>query len=195
MGQHISTSEPMHNQCSNDTSQDDSTTPIFLTAAQSCGIHGWSNPKRILTWKDFSSSSSTVTVELCIQSGVRPSDLHAMQPDIQKWIEFANVSFKDVPGMLMWPLHPVKHLRGDISDLAQMRYSPIVLEKLGISYSYMRTELLMDDNWMKMLKYRPNEWHKYLAFTKEHADSMGDIRTLKVFGMQLLMLKLAMTAG
>jgi hypothetical protein len=70
-----------------------------------------------------------------------------------------------------------------------------VLEKLGISYSYMRTELLMDDNWMKMLKYRPNEWHKYLAFTKEHADLMGDIRTLKVFGMQLLMLKLAMTAG
>ena len=190
MGQEVSSLEKNDDSSG---SSDENSVPIFLTATQSCSIHGWTNPRRILSWKDISSRS--ISIDSCIRSGIAASDLHALQPSIQKWIECGSVSFKDVPSMLLWPLHPIRDLRGDISDLAQNRYPPPVLEKLGITYTYMRTDLLMDDDWMKMLRYKPSDWHKYLGFGKEHACEMGDQRTFKVFGMHILMLNLAMTSG
>lgn len=190
MGQ--STSLPAPSSSSNDEA---AAAAIFLTPSQSCTIHGWTNPKRTLTWKDIVSSSRNIQLDDCIRSGISVEDLHNLQPDVHKWIEAGKVSLCDVPSMAStWKLHPITHLRGDISDLATMRYRPDVLEKLGINYSYMRKELLMDDDWMKMLKYRPFEWNKYLGFTREDADAMGDVRIFKVFGMDTVMLKLAMTS-
>lgn len=117
-----------------------------------------------------------------------------MQPSTQKWVEHSKVSFEDVPHMLKWPLHPIKDLRGDISDLAMHHYHPSILQSLGITYAYMRSDLLMDDDWMKMLKYKPAEWARYLGFNNNDADDMGNFRALKVFGMDATMLKLAMHA-
>ena len=40
--------------------------PIFLTPYQSCLIHGWSHPKRILTWLDIQ-RNSRLTFRFCLQ--------------------------------------------------------------------------------------------------------------------------------
>jgi hypothetical protein len=84
--------------------------------------------------------------------------------------------------MLCWPLHPINHLSGNISDLAAMRYPPAVLRRLGITYDYLRTEMHMDDRWMKMLSYMPNEWGE-IGFTRSHAAAMGRLRLLEIFGL------------
>lgn len=58
-----------------------------------------------------------------------------------------------------WKLHPIVHLKGDISDIASMHYDARVLQRLGITYRYLREELHMDDDWMRMLRYRPKVCH------------------------------------
>lgn len=55
--------------------------------------------------------------------------------------------------MLEWPLHPIKHLRGNLSDLASAHYPPRVLMKLGVTYEYMRDVLNMSDQWMQVIYY------------------------------------------
>ena len=72
---------------------------------------------------------------------------------------------------------------------------PVVLMRLKIDYAYLRRELLMDDDWMHMLKYRPCDWHRYLRFSEQDAQDMGNMRVFKVFGMDLCMLKLALSSG
>lgn len=73
-----------------------------------------------------------------------------------------------------------------------MRYDSRLLQRLGITYEYMRRDLLMDDDWMKMLRYKPFEWNRFLNFDNKCAHDMGDLRVFKVFGMDVNMLKLAM---
>lgn len=94
--------------------------------------------------------------------------------------------------MVEWPLHPIEDLKGDISDLATMHYDAIVLRKLGLSYRFMRNELQMDDNWMRMLRYKPREWKEFLEFDESCASEMGHQRVAHVFGMDMGMLKIAM---
>ena len=94
--------------------------------------------------------------------------------------------------MVHWPLHPIEDLKGDISDLATMHYDASVLKKLGLSYRFMRSSLHMDDDWMRMLRYKPSEWKEHLEFDEKCADEMGPQRVAKVFGMDLGMLKIAM---
>lgn len=154
---------------------------IQLTPMQSCALHGWTNPRRILTWDDLCKNPS-LTIQKCLAHGVRIEDLHDMQPDIYMWIMHKQVSFPDVERMLAWPLHPIHHLSGNISDLASMRYKPSVLRKLGITYEYLRTEMCMDDKWMKMFSYEPNQWAE-IGFTRFHATAMGPYRLLEVFGL------------
>jgi hypothetical protein len=168
--------------------------PILLTPYQSCLLHGWANPKRMLTWNDMS-TSKFLTFQLCLQSGLSPSALHMMQPSIHQWIEKDKVTLVDVPHMTIWPLHPIEHLRGDISDLATMHYDAEVLSRMNITYPYMRKELLMDDEWMKMMRYKPREWAQHLQFDSHCAEEMGNMRVMKVFGMDLGMLKLAMSSA
>ena len=50
----------------------------------------------------------------------------------------------------------------------------------------------MDDDWMKMLKYKPVDWSRFLGFDNKCADEMGNLRVFKVFGMDATMLKLAL---
>ena len=167
---------------------------LQLTPMQSCNIHGWSNPKRTLSWEDVA-ASHTITFQKCIQQGVEPEQLYELQPDVTLWMRHKNVSFTEVPHMVCWPLHPIEDLKGDISDLATMHYDARTLRKLGISYRFMRNELKMDDDWMRMLRYKPCDWKEHLGFDEGCASEMGDQRTMKVFGMDAGMLRVAMNAS
>lgn len=154
---------------------------IHLTPMQSCALHGWTNPRRILTWEDLCRNRS-LTLKKCLDHGVRVEDLRDLQPDVYMWIMHKEASFGDVERMLPWPLHPVYHLNGNISDLAAVKYPPSVLRRLGITYDYLRTDMFMDDAWMKVLSYAPNEWAE-IGFTRSHAAAMGRFRLLEIFGL------------
>lgn len=217
-----------------------STVILQLTPSQSCRVHGWTNPRRTLTWDDVVRNPG-ITVRKCVEEvpalkflscvldmqqclthsfflrkGIPVEDLHEMQPDIGEWIRKKQVSFPDVRLMTLWPLHPIEHLKGDISDLVPTfsslivhvhvlpltsekmqvaeRYDPRILQRLGIQYRYMREKLQMSDDWMRMLRYHPKEWKEYLGFGELEAEQMGDLRLEQVFLMDPGMLRVAMNA-
>lgn len=94
--------------------EEDASSPaavLFLTASQSCSLHGWSKPKRTLSWADVRSHPQ-ITYQACLQSGLAPLDLHSLQPDVARWVSAGKVTAEDVPSMIVWPLHPIQHLRG-----------------------------------------------------------------------------------
>lgn len=131
-----------------------------------------------------------MTFALLVQ-GLTPQQLHEMQPDLSSWISRKQVSFSDVPYMAAhWKLHPIEHLKGDISDL--VGYDARVLQRLGISYRYLRERLQMTDDWMRMLHYRPKEWKDFLGFGELEAEQMGDLRLERVFMMDPGMVRVAM---
>jgi hypothetical protein len=154
---------------------------LYLTARQSCNIHGWLNPKRTLHWDDVREKKA-LTIKALLGHGLTSIDLKSLQPDVEQWIQSGKASLSDVPSMLAWPLHPVKHLRANISDLSTMHYYPSVLGRLGITYSLMRDEMGMSDDWMKIMRYTPLEWAS-IGFDRTHATAMGENRVRSVFGM------------
>jgi hypothetical protein len=151
------------------------------------------NPRRTLTWEDVRKSTH-ITLARCLQNGLTPKQLRDIQPDVKMWVRHKRVSFGDVPAMKDWPLHPVLHLRGNISDIAGMHYAPSVMCAIGITYDYMRDCLKMDDEWMRMMRYTPAEWVQ-MGFTQQHAAAMGRKRVDDVFKIEYDTLLLAMAAA
>jgi hypothetical protein len=128
---------------------------VILTAPQSIIIHGWYNPKRMLSWKDF--VENKISVKLCSTCGVDGSVLYAIQPSLKMWIETCDVSFKDVEYMTNWPLHPFNDLGGHIPDLIEHKYSAKLLRTLGINHSVLLGKK-MTVEWMKMFNFSEREW-------------------------------------
>lgn len=152
---------------------------IYLTPVQSCQIHGWTSPKRTLSWDDIC-KNPRLTVAKCMQHGICAGSLKLLQPDVKLWIRHKGVGLADVPHMVEWPLHPVYDLRANISDLATMHYDARLMRQLGITYEFMRTLMHMDDDWMRVLHYTPAEWAE-MGFTREDALHMGRRRIEWVF--------------
>lgn len=48
------------------SSSSSSTTILHLTPTQSCSLHGWSNPKRTLSWDDVA-RNPRITLQKCLQ--------------------------------------------------------------------------------------------------------------------------------
>jgi hypothetical protein len=173
-------------------------TVLQLDPVQSCRIHGWMNPKRTLSWDDLcnggSGGSKGLTLSRCLEEGLSAEDLRTLQPDVGMWVKHKGVSFEDVCSMTAWPLHPVHDLRGNISDLASMHYPASVLRDLGITYAYLRDDMHMDDEWMRMMRYTPAEW-AVLGMKKQDVVDMGRQRVSDVFQMEYEGLHLAIAAA
>lgn len=154
---------------------------IILRPEQSTGIHGWMNPKRMLTWAMICEEPG-ITLERCIKNGVTQKQLQSLQPEIGQWIEQKHVSFRDVPYMTEWqpePLHPIKHLKGNLLDLLENRYPASLLAKLGIDYSSM-AQMHMTPDIMRMFKFSLQDW-KTLGFSAKIIDYFTDDDITKVF--------------
>jgi hypothetical protein len=131
-------------------------------------MHGWLNPKRMLSWKDVC-ARATITPELCSSCGVKDDLLQVIQPCIRRWIEDRGVSFKDVRYMTIWPLHPFKDLNGHIPDLIEHHYEASLLHKLGIDYKLL-VDRSMTIEWMKMFKFSERDW-ALLGFNAHYAST------------------------
>jgi len=152
---------------------------LLLTPLQSCTLHGWLNPRRSLHWDDVAKSKD-MTLESLLSSGLTAIDLKMIQPDVLAWIKHKQVGLSEVASMVEWPLHPVLHLRANIGDLATMHFPPALLRRLGITYEFMRSQMRMDDDWMKIMHYGPGEWAN-IGFGRSQAVAMGRKRVEWVF--------------
>jgi hypothetical protein len=139
---------------------------ITLTPVQIVTIHGWSNPRRLLSWKDVY-TNQRITTKLCSSCGVDDEMLYQIQPNLQMWMDVKGVSFRDVPYMTRWPLHPFSDLGGYIPDLIENRYDATLLHKLGIDYPTL-LERNMTVSWMKMFNFGGKDW-ALLGFRVEHS--------------------------
>jgi hypothetical protein len=165
---------------------------IQLEPLQSCILHGWANPRRTLSWEDVCKNKG-ITIQKCMDAGLSLEDVRSLQPDPKMWVRHKGVSLSDVELMVAWPLHPINDLEGNISDLVALHYQPHVHRALGITYSYLRTVLGMDDEWMRMMQYTPLQWAE-MDFTKQDAVDMGRRRIYNVFGMDYDCLILTMAS-
>lgn len=115
---------------------------IPLNSTQAIKIHGWMNPKCILSWEHITTSKGKITAKKCLLDAMIPAaQLKKVQPDPKKWVEYDLVDFTDVPHMIQWPLCPIRHLGGDISTLIQYGYEPEVLQEIGIDYDFLKTQV------------------------------------------------------
>ena len=165
-------------------------TYIELTPQQSVGIHGWLNPKRALCWHDVANNPS-ITIERLLERGITVKQMRSMQPDIYEWMNVKGASFEHVPALAEFPLHPIQHLQGDMSTLAQMKYPPKVLLTLGLDFEKLQELHQMDPRWMKMLGLHPNEWMD-LGMTTDHVNEMTEGEVLALFGISKKNLLLSM---
>lgn len=164
---------------------------LYLTNAQCTRIHGWFNPKRTLSWEDIVSKPS-LTVRYLTEHGlVTDTQLHMLQPDVHEWIRFKGVSFEDVPRMTLWPLHPITHLRGDLSDIVEGRYGAKLLKQLGINFQMLKAMGLTAE-WMKMLNFQLREWVD-LGLTAQEAEVFTDREIYFLFGTTSTNLQMAIT--
>jgi hypothetical protein len=107
-----------------------------------------------------------------------------IQPDILEWVRVKHVGFRDVPSMTMFPLHPIKHLHGNISSIVEYGYSTDVLLQLGITYLDLRV-IHMDDHWMKAMNLPVKDW-KQLGMS---VDDLPEITCVTVFGKTSMQLR------
>jgi hypothetical protein len=154
-------------------------TLIYLKPVQSVLIHGWLSPKRILSWGDISDNID-ITVSLLYGAGITQEDMIHIQPDIHEWISLKKVSYMEVPMMTKFPLHPIKHLHGNISNLVEYRYPVSVLVELGFTYLELRS-LHMDDNWMKAMNLTFSEWLS-LGMKMSDVYAMNERTCFELFG-------------
>jgi hypothetical protein len=61
---------------------------LYLTALQSCRVHGWFKPKRTL---------HSISLDTLLGSGLTSADLQTMQPDVGMWLVHKQLTLSDVP--------------------------------------------------------------------------------------------------
>jgi hypothetical protein len=132
-----------------------------------------------MTWYDVSDQASLTLAQL-IAMGISEKDLHHIQPDVRKWIKHKSVNASDVQSMLRWPLHPIKDLDGDLSDLMMGGYSAHVLHQLRVTYSDLLA-LHMSPQHMRVFHYTLQEW-ELLGFSRHDLQKIPEDLCLGIFG-------------
>lgn len=182
---------------------------IQLTPVQSVTIHGWSYPKRTLTWNDVCTckwidvkllAGTGISQEVscsppslfplqqterwhrCVMAAQTLQDMQTIQPDVHEWISRKGVSFSDVPLMTRFPLHPVLHLGGDISCLVEHKYSSKTLLDIGFTFMSLKDDLGMQPSWMKMMSFTAPEWRS-LGMTRADMECMSPQDVWLIFGV------------
>lgn len=152
---------------------------ILLTPAQRVLVHGWMDPKPLLTWEDVCNDSKKRSACDYIQMGISQEDLKRIQPNVMEWVDNERVSFKDVPLLTSWPLNPITHLNATLLDILERRYDHAVLKKIGIRYIDLK-KLHMQPRIMNMFAFTEKEWYD-LGFTVEDLRKMSEQDVMVAF--------------
>ena len=106
---------------------------IDLTPYQSVMIHGWMKPSSVLNWRHILQNPS-LTWEYLRSLGLSPQQLKRIQPDPDMWVRHCNIRLNMLLDMTCFPVHPIHHLKADISELWQMQFNSQQLEAMGVTY-------------------------------------------------------------
>eukprot|EP00960_Hanusia_phi_P057229 763500-Hanusia_phi.AAC.8 len=107
---------------------------IALTPYQSVMIHGWARPSSVLAWRQVESDTK-LTWSYLRTTGLSAEALKRLQPDPAEWVRHGEIKLHMLPDMLCFPVHPIRHLKADISELWQLQLPSHQLEQMGVTYS------------------------------------------------------------
>lgn len=155
---------------------------IELDPYQSVMIHGWFHPSSVLTWKTVA-SNDTLTWYYLRSIGLSAEKLKRLQPDPVEWVRYGDVSLPMVTDMLCFPVHPIRHLHADISDLWQMQFPSQVLESMGVSYQQL-IDIGMTKEIMARWCFSLNRWRS-MGFCLEDLVGWTERDCVHVFHLSL----------
>lgn len=154
-----------------------------LSASQAVSIFGWWTPRRILTWEDVR-RDARLTLPFLLSVGVTAASLRYLQPEVREWVACKGVGLADVPRMVAWPLHPIRDLGADMSDLLEQRYSAEVLRAAGVTYHELRLGAVgMGDEEMHWMRLTVEEWASLGMGRADVEQHMSDWACVRVFGV------------
>lgn len=155
---------------------------IPLTAGQAVTIHGWLNPKEILSWTDVIGDSKLSFSFLCFQIRISKELLYRLQPDITAWVKSGKITLYDTPHLNLWGAHPIRDLKADLGDIVNLRWTAEVMSKAGVTYSDL-LEAGMTSESMGLFNYTLYDWST-LEFTKAEAEKITETSLIRLFGMR-----------
>lgn len=106
---------------------------IELSPYQSIMIHGWMQPCSVLNWRHVLNNPK-LTWQFLRSLGIAPQELKRIQPDPDMWVKHCNIRLFMLPDMVCFPVHPIRHLCADISEIWQMQLTSQQLQSMGVTY-------------------------------------------------------------
>jgi hypothetical protein len=155
---------------------------IELTPYQSIMIHGWSRPSSVLAWKHVVGNEA-LTWQFLRSLGLSPEKLKTLQPSPEEWVRHGNVQLPMVTDMLCFPVHPILHLRADISELWQLKLPSHLLEAMGVTYPQL-VDIGMTRQIMARWSFSLHRWRS-LGFTEDDLQGWSERDCVQVFHLSL----------
>jgi hypothetical protein len=107
---------------------------VRLTSPQICRIFGWFDYHPLLTWADVQNNPE-ISFFFLLKCGLTTAQLFNLQHDAFAWVQHGNLQLDDCLHMTQWPVHPVQHLRADLADVLQMRWTSDEMIRVGLTIS------------------------------------------------------------
>ena len=105
---------------------------VRLTSPQIVRIFGWSDYHPLLSWADVQNNKH-LSFKFLLKNNLTSVQLFRLQHDAHAWVQHGDVDLDDCLQMTQWPLHPVQHLRADLADVLQMRWTSNEMMKVGLT--------------------------------------------------------------
>lgn len=154
---------------------------IPLTAGQSVTIHGWLAPKETLSWADVLADESLTFAFLHGHTRISKELLHRLQPDIAAWVSARRVELQDIPDLTPWGAHPIRDLKADLGDMAQLGWSAFGMRRAGVTYADL-VEIGMTPVSMQLFGYTLYDWST-LGFSESDAAKLSAPDLGRLFGL------------
>jgi hypothetical protein len=154
---------------------------IPLTAGQSVTIHGWLSPKETLSWTDVLADEGLNFAFLHTHANISKELLHRLQPDIGAWVSAKRVGLQDTPNLTPWGAHPIRDLKADLGDMAQLGWSAFGMQQAGVSYADL-VQIGMTPASMQLFGYTLYDW-SILGFSEPDAARLTAPELGRLFGM------------
>lgn len=107
---------------------------VRLTSPQIVRIFGWLDFHPMLTWVDVQ-NNTYISFKFLLQCGVTTLQLFRLQQDPSAWVQYGGLQLEDCLDMTQWPLHPVRHMRADLADVLQIRWTSGQMLRVGLTIS------------------------------------------------------------
>ena len=154
---------------------------IPLTAGQSVTIHGWLTPKETLSWNDVLADETLTFSFLHGHARISKELLHRLQPDIAAWVSAKRVELHDTPHLTPWGAHPIRDLKADLGDMAELGWSALGMRQAGVTYADL-VEIGMTPVSMQLFGYTLYDWST-LGFSESDAARLSAPELGRLFGL------------